>query len=167
MLSDLYLGSPLHRENTSSKSKAFWCKGDDNRSEKRDKCSKSPKLIYLTLIYPYHPHPHLPSLSTNLSSFDSDLHSLISIKTSYLSEEFIRGFQVFDKEDNGFIGVGELRYVLTSLGEKLSDEEVDELLKGVNVGRWVSWVNRRELRRKERGEFWRWNRILGRFKRLE
>ena len=52
-----------------------------------------------------------------------------------LSEEFIRGFQVFDKEGNGYIGAGELRYVLTSLGEKLSDEEVDELLKGVQVGR--------------------------------
>jgi len=45
-------------------------------------------------------------------------------------EEFIRGFQVFDKEGNGTIGVGELRYVLTQLGEKMSDEEVDELLKG-------------------------------------
>ena len=51
------------------------------------------------------------------------------------AEEFIRGFQVFDKEGNGYIGAGELRYVLTSLGEKLSDEEVDELLKGVQVGR--------------------------------
>lgn len=41
---------------------------------------------------------------------------------------------VFDKGGDGRIGVGELRYVLTSLGEKLSDEEVDELLKGVQVG---------------------------------
>ncbi|KAI3614635.1 myosin II light chain [Malassezia furfur] len=49
-------------------------------------------------------------------------------------EEFVRGFQVFDKEGTGYIGVGELRYVLTSLGEKLSDDEVDELLKGVTVG---------------------------------
>ena len=49
-------------------------------------------------------------------------------------EEFIRGFQVFDKEGNGFIGAGELRYVLTQLGEKMSDEEVDELLKGVQIG---------------------------------
>ena len=49
------------------------------------------------------------------------------------SEEFIRGFQVFDKDGTGQIGVGELRYVLTSLGEKLSNEEVDELLKGVAV----------------------------------
>ncbi len=31
------------------------------------------------------------------------------------------------------IGVGELRYVLTQLGEKMSDEEVDELLKGFPV----------------------------------
>jgi calmodulin len=51
-----------------------------------------------------------------------------------LKEEFIRGFQVFDKEGNGYIGAGELRYVLTQLGEKMTDEEVDELLKGVQIG---------------------------------
>jgi Ca2+-binding EF-hand superfamily protein len=54
------------------------------------------------------------------------------------AEEFIRGFQVFDKEGNGFIGAGELRYVLTQLGEKMTDEEVDELLKGVQIGAWVT-----------------------------
>lgn len=48
-------------------------------------------------------------------------------------EDYIKGFQVFDKEGSGYIGVGELRYILTSVGEKLSDSEVDELLKGVNV----------------------------------
>lgn len=50
------------------------------------------------------------------------------------ADEFVRGFQVFDKEGNGFIGAGELRYVLTQLGEKMTDEEVDELMKGVQVG---------------------------------
>ena len=64
--------------------------------------------------------------------------SRILLKISRKSaEEFIRGFQVFDKEGNGFIGAGELRYVLTQLGEKMSDEEVDELLKGVQVGACV------------------------------
>jgi hypothetical protein len=48
-------------------------------------------------------------------------------------DEFIKGFQVFDKVGNGFIGAGELRYVLTQLGEKMTDEEVDELLKGFPV----------------------------------
>ncbi|KAE9382543.1 hypothetical protein BT96DRAFT_845383, partial [Gymnopus androsaceus JB14] len=43
------------------------------------------------------------------------------------TEDFIRGFRVSDKEGNGFVGAGELRYVLTQLEEKMSDEE---LLKG-------------------------------------
>ena len=33
----------------------------------------------------------------------------------------------------GFIGVGQLRYILTNLGEKMSDDEVDELLKAVDT----------------------------------
>ena len=45
----------------------------------------------------------------------------------------ITSFQVFDKDHTGYIGVGELRYILTSIGEKLTDSEFDELLKGVNV----------------------------------
>lgn len=67
------------------------------------------------------------------------------------SDEFNRGFAVFDKDQTGYIGVGELRYVLTNLGEKLTDQEVDELLAGVKVGgdgsidyrafvREVSWL---------------------------
>jgi calmodulin len=73
-----------------------------------------------------------------ISLFPS-LHNLFPrayqpIHLSAFVDEFIRGFQVFDKEGNGFIGAGELRYVLTQLGEKMSDEEVDELLKGVQIG---------------------------------
>ncbi|KAI0484846.1 Metalloprotease [Xylariaceae sp. FL0804] len=48
-------------------------------------------------------------------------------------EEYCRGFQVFDKDMTGFIGVGQLKYVLTNLGEKMTDEEVDELLKAVDT----------------------------------
>ncbi|KAL1921925.1 uncharacterized protein VTP21DRAFT_10567 [Calcarisporiella thermophila] len=54
-------------------------------------------------------------------------------KPAGTADEFIQGFQVFDKEGSGYITAGELRYVLTSLGEKLTDEEVDELLHGVEV----------------------------------
>ena len=47
---------------------------------------------------------------------------------------------MFDKDGTGYIGVGELRFILTSLGEKLSDEEVDELLKGIQVGPCVAYT---------------------------
>ncbi|CAG8477725.1 11306_t:CDS:2 [Diversispora eburnea] len=48
-------------------------------------------------------------------------------------EEFIEGFQVFDKDRTGYISASELRYVLTNLGEKLSDAEVDELMSTIDI----------------------------------
>lgn len=50
-------------------------------------------------------------------------------------DDYVRAFQVFDKEGTGAIGVGELRYILTSMGERLSDSEMDELLEGIQVGK--------------------------------
>ncbi|TNY24423.1 putative myosin regulatory light chain cdc4 [Rhodotorula diobovata] len=79
-------------------------------------------------------------LAASVNNQDIDFNTFINILNrpggydpAGTADEFIRGFQVFDKEGNGFIGQGELKYVLTSLGEKLSEEEVDELLKGVQV----------------------------------
>ncbi len=37
--------------------------------------------------------------------------------------------QVFDRDNNGFISAAELRHVMTSIGEKLTDEEVDEMIR--------------------------------------
>lgn len=76
--------------------------------------------------------------SIKADDFDFDTyHKIINrpdgFKPLGLPEDYIKGFKVFDKEDTGYIGVGELRYILTSIGEKLTDAEVDELLKGVDV----------------------------------
>lgn len=38
-------------------------------------------------------------------------------------------FRMYDKDGRGVISVKEMRHLLTSVGEKLSDEEADELLK--------------------------------------
>lgn len=45
------------------------------------------------------------------------------------SETEIReAFKVFDKEGKGFISATYLRYIMTNLGDKLPDEEVDEMI---------------------------------------
>ncbi|KAJ6686082.1 CALCIUM BINDING PROTEIN [Salix purpurea] len=41
--------------------------------------------------------------------------------------------KLFDKDQNGFISAAELRHVMTNLGEKLTDEEVDEMIREADV----------------------------------
>lgn len=47
--------------------------------------------------------------------------------------EVIEAFRVFDKEGNGLISASELKHVLTTLGEKLTDSEVEEVIKEADV----------------------------------
>ena len=50
------------------------------------------------------------------------------------SEEEIReALRVFDKDGNGYISAAELSHVLTNLGEKLTDEEVDEMIRKADI----------------------------------
>ena len=51
------------------------------------------------------------------------------MKDTDSEEEMKEAFRVFDKDGNGFISAAELRHVMTNLGEKLTDEEVDEMIR--------------------------------------
>ncbi|CUS08082.1 unnamed protein product, partial [Tuber aestivum] len=78
-------------------------------------------------------HNSAPKGDLDFESFLKILNRPNGFRDPGEPDEFVRGFQVFDKDCTGYIGVGELRYVLTSLGEKLTNDEVDELLKGMNI----------------------------------
>ena len=47
-------------------------------------------------------------------------------------EELKDTFQVFDKQGTGMISVHDLKLSLTTLGERLADEELDELIREVD-----------------------------------
>lgn len=55
------------------------------------------------------------------------------MKDTDTEEELVEAFKVFDKDGSGFINTAEIRHVMTNLGEKLSDEEVDEMVREADV----------------------------------
>lgn len=44
-------------------------------------------------------------------------------------EELREAFKIFDKNEDGFISPSELRLVMVNLGEKLTDEEIDDMIR--------------------------------------
>jgi calmodulin len=53
--------------------------------------------------------------------------------TSSEEDEIFEAFKVFDKDGNGFISASELRQVMAGLGKKLTDEEVDDIIREVDI----------------------------------
>ena len=50
------------------------------------------------------------------------------------SEEEIReAFRGFDKDGRGYISTDSLRHVMTNLGEKLTEEELDEMIREADI----------------------------------
>ena len=55
------------------------------------------------------------------------------MKDTDTEEEMKEAFKVFDRDNNGFISAQELRLVMSNLGEKLTDEEVEEMIKEADM----------------------------------
>ncbi|XP_074566659.1 calmodulin-1-like [Curcuma longa] len=55
------------------------------------------------------------------------------VKETNVEEELKEAFKVFDKDQNGFISATELRNVMINLGEKLTDEEVEKMIKEADL----------------------------------
>jgi calmodulin len=50
-----------------------------------------------------------------------------------VEDEVIRAFRTFDKDGNGKISMSEFRFILTKLGDKMPENEVDEVFKEADL----------------------------------
>jgi len=75
-------------------------------------------------------HSNDPEYRITFEQFLPILQAISKNKDNTSLNDFVEGFKVFDKEQNGTISSAELRHLLTNLGEKMTDEEVSELLIG-------------------------------------
>lgn len=51
------------------------------------------------------------------------------MKETDSEEEIKEAFKIFDRDGSGFISAAELRQIMTSLGENLTDDEIDEIIR--------------------------------------
>ena len=66
----------------------------------------------------------------NFEEFLILMHS--RLKKADIENELNEAFSVFDKNDSGIISVREFKRIMKSLGDKIYDEEVDEIIQKVD-----------------------------------
>lgn len=98
-------------------------------------------------------HPTEDALKQMIDEVDADGNGTIDfaefltlmarkMKAKDSEAEILEAFKVFDKDGSGKISPAELRLVMTNLGERLTDNEVEEMIKEADInGDGVSSIN--------------------------
>lgn len=71
---------------------------------------------------------------TGFINFEN-FYKVVSIKSRNTDcvDEIIEAFRVFDREGNGIITADELKHIMTSLGEKMTEDEADEMVREADI----------------------------------
>ncbi|GER25471.1 calmodulin [Striga asiatica] len=107
-----------------------------------DGCITTEELA--TVIRSLDQNPTEEELKEMIDGVDSDGNGTIEfaeflnlmaskIKDVDAEEELKEAFKVFDKDQNGYISAEELQHVMINLGEKLSDEEAEQMIREADL----------------------------------
>ena len=67
--------------------------------------------------------------------FDDFLKIFVQFKDKNIEEDISNGFEIFDSKNEGIISLSQLKNVLTSIGEPLNKEELDDFLENSGLNR--------------------------------
>ena len=56
------------------------------------------------------------------------------MKDSDTQEELKEAFKVFDKNNDGYLSLRELTHLITNLGERMSEDEVEAMCQAAGIG---------------------------------
>jgi calmodulin len=65
----------------------------------------------------------------DLSTLVQLIHQKVTNPPAEQPKDLAEIFRLYDKDGRGLVSVAEMRHLLTSVGEKLTDDEADQLLK--------------------------------------
>ncbi|XP_062084489.1 calmodulin-like protein 11 [Humulus lupulus] len=89
-------------------------------------------------------HPTEDELQSMISEVDADGNGTIELgeflnlmarkmKETEVEDELREAFKVFDKDQDGYISPTELKHVMINLGERMKDEELDQMIRDADL----------------------------------
>lgn len=71
--------------------------------------------------------------NANTNSYQLNVQETRNPQGKFTDEEIMEAFKAFDLDHNNFVGAAEIRHVLINIGENVTDEEVDEMIRMVDT----------------------------------
>ncbi|XP_060513281.1 myosin light chain 6B [Panthera onca] len=91
---------------------------------------QNPTNAEVLKVLGYPKSDELKSRRVDFETFLPMLQAVAKNRGQGTYEDYLEGLRVFDKEGNGKVMGAELRHVLTTLGERMTEEEVETVLAG-------------------------------------
>ncbi|XP_040088870.1 myosin light chain 6B isoform X2 [Oryx dammah] len=91
---------------------------------------QNPTNAEVLRVMGYPKSDELKSRRVDFETFLPMLQAVAKLPDRGSYQDYLEGLRVFDKEQNGKVMGAELRHVLTTLGERMTEEEVESVLAG-------------------------------------